>query len=135
MKWESAPLWPVVLPSVTGLILAFTPYIFQTDYFTTRNLLTPVIILALVGLLVFLLNEKFGNKTELYLGYVLGLIVFYSFRFFFGFYGIAVVILTWLGQSMYIWQYNFPPFRIGIWLALGSMSGLYIGGIMAFNIF
>jgi len=36
---------------------------------------------------------------------------------------------------MYIWQYNFPPFRIGIWLALGSMSGLYIGGIMAFNIF
>ena len=53
MKWESAPLWPVVLPSVTGLILAFIPYIFQTDYFTTRNLLTPVIILALVGLLVF----------------------------------------------------------------------------------
>ena len=135
MKWESAPLWPVVLPSITGLILAFIPYIFQTDYFTTRNLLTPVIILALVGLLVFLLNEKYGNKTELYIGYVLGLIVFYSFRFFFGFYGIAVVILTWLGQSMYIWQYNFPPFRIGIWLALGSMSGLYIGGIMAFNIF
>ena len=77
----SAPLWPVVLPSVTGLILAFIPYIFQTDYFTTRNLLTPVIILALVGLLVFLLNEKYGNKNELYLGYVLGLIVFYSFRF------------------------------------------------------
>ena len=86
MKWESAPLWPVVLPSVTGLILAFIPYIFQTDYFTTRNLLTPVIILALGGLLVFLLNEKYGNKTELYLGYVLGLIVFYSFRFFFGFF-------------------------------------------------
>ena len=64
MKWESAPLWPVVLPSVTGLILAFIPYIFQTDYFTTRNLLTPVIILALVGLLVFLLNEKFGNPLK-----------------------------------------------------------------------
>ena len=65
----------------------------------------------------------------------IGLLIFYSFRFFFGFYGIAVVILTWLGQSMYLWQHNFPPFRIGIWLALGSMSGLYIGGIMVFNIF
>jgi len=107
MKWESAPLWPVAFPSLTGFILAFIPYLFEIDFFTKKNLLFPLF----------------------------GLLVFYSFRFFFGFYGIAVVILTWLGQSMYLWQHNFPPFRIGIWLALGSMSGLYIGGIMAFNIF
>jgi hypothetical protein len=91
--------------------------------------------LAILGFSCFLLTEKYGNKVELYIGYLFGLVIFYSFRFFFGFYGIAVVILTWLGQSMYLWQHNFPPFRIGIWLALGSMSGLYIGGIMAFNIF
>lgn len=135
MKWESAPLWPVAIPSMSGFILAFIPYLFEIDFFSTKNLLFPVLILAFLGLFCFLLSEKYGNKTELYLGYLLGMIVFYSFRLFFGFYGIAVVILTWLGQSMYLWQYNFPPFRIGIWLALGSMSGLYIGGIMAFNIF
>ena len=135
MKWESAPLWPVAIPSLAGFILAFIPYLFEIDFFTKKNLLFPVLILAFLGLSCFILSEKYGNKTELYIGYFLGLMVFYSFRFFFGFYGIAVVILTWLGQSMYLWQYNFPPFRIGIWLALGSMSGLYIGGIMAFNIF
>ena len=135
MKWESAPLWPVAIPSLAGFILAFIPYLFEIYFFTKKNLLFPVGILAFLGLFCFILSEKYGNKTELYIGYFLGLMVFYSFRFLFGFYGIAVVILTWLGQSMYLWQYNFPPFRIGIWLALGSMSGLYIGGIMAYNIF
>ena len=135
MTWESAPLWPVVLPSSSGFVLAFIPYLFEIDFFTEKNLLIPVLILLILGLLCFLLPQKYGNRTELYSGYFLGIIVFYLFRFFFGFYGIAVVILTWLGQSLYLWQYNFPPFRIGIWLALGSMSGLYIGGIMAFNIF
>ena len=135
MKWESAPLWPVAFPSLAGFILAFIPYLFEIDFFTKKNLLFPVFILAILGFSCFLLTEKYGNKVELYIGYLLGLLVFYSFRFFFGFYGIAVVILTLLGQSMYLWQHNFPAFRIGIWLALGSMSGLYIGGIMAFNIF
>ena len=135
MKWESAPLWTVAIPSLAGFILALTQYLFEIDFFTKKNLLFPVLILSFLGLSCFILSEKYGNKTELYIVYFLGLMVFYSFRFFFGFYGIAVVILTWLGQSMYLWQYNFPPFRIGIWLALGSMSGLYIGGIIAFNIF
>tara|TARA_B000000475_G_scaffold267834_1_gene259482 strand:- start:430 stop:681 length:252 start_codon:yes stop_codon:yes gene_type:complete len=82
-----------------------------------------------------LLPERYGNKVELYLGYLLALLLTYSFRFLFGFYGIVVVVLFWLGQSVYIWQYNYPPFRIGIWLALGAISGLYIGGIMAYNLF
>ena len=82
-----------------------------------------------------LLPEKYGNKVELYAGYLLALLLTYSFRFLFGFYGIVVVVLFWIGQSFYIWQYNYPPFRIGIWLALGAISGLYIGGILAYNLF
>ena len=37
MKWESAPLWPVVLPSITGLLLSFIPYLFELEYFSKRN--------------------------------------------------------------------------------------------------
>ena len=66
MKWESAPLWPVAFPSLTGFILAFIPYLFEIDFFTTRNLLFPVFILAILGLFCFLLSDKYGNEYELY---------------------------------------------------------------------
>ena len=135
MKWESAPLWPVALPSITGFLLSLIPYFFEFEYFSKRNLLAPVLILITLGLFITLLPNKFGNKFELYLGYVVGLSASYIFRIFFGFYGIVVVVLVWMGQSTYMWQYNFPPFRIGIWISLGSISGLYIGGIMAYNLF
>ena len=135
MKWESAPLWPVVLPSITGLLLSFIPYLFELEYFSKRNLVAPILMLSIFGLACMLLPEKYGNKVELYAGYLLTLSLTYSFRFLFGFYGIVVVVLIWIGQSFYIWQYNYPPFRIGIWLALGAISGLYIGGILAYNLF
>ena len=134
MKWESAPLWPVALPSIIGFLLSFIPYLFDIEYFSKKNLLAPIIVLGLLGICCFLLPKKYGNKIELYLGYTLTLLFSFLFRFLFGFYGIVVVFLVWLSQSIYIWQYNYPPFRIGIWLALGAMSGLYIGGILAYNL-
>jgi hypothetical protein len=135
MKWESAPLWPVALPSITGLSLSFVPYLFEIEYFSKRNLIFPILILAMLGLFCIALPEKYGNKLELYVGYIIGIFSTYLLRFLFGFYGIVLVVLFWIGQSTYMWQYNYPPFRIGIWIALGAVSGLYIGGIMAYNLF
>ena len=43
----------------------------------------------------------------------------------------VVVILLWLFESMHVWRKNYPPFRIGIWIGLGAVSGLYIGGLFA----
>ncbi|MDB3870856.1 hypothetical protein OAV45_02650 [Candidatus Poseidoniales archaeon] len=134
MKWESAPLWPVALPSIIGCLLSFIPYLFEIEYFSKKNLLAPILVLGILGICCFLLPDRYGNKIELYLGYTLTLLLSFSFRFLFGFYGIVVVFLVWLSQSIYIWQYNYPPFRIGIWLALGAMSGLYVGGILAYNL-
>ena len=42
-----------------------------------------------------------------------------------------VVILFWIQQSMYVWKYNYPPFRVGTWLGLGAVSGLFVGGFFA----
>ena len=135
MKCESGPLLTVVFPSITGLLLSFIPYLFELEYFSKRNLVAPILILSIFGLACMLLPEKYGNKVELYAGYLLALSLTYSFRFLFGFYGIVVVVLFWIGQSFYIWQYNYPPFRIGIWLALGAITGFYIGGILTYNLF
>ena len=134
MKWESAPLWPVALPSIIGFLLSLIPYLFEVEYFSKRILLAPILILMILGLFLILLPNKYGGKLELYIGYAFGLLLSYTSRFFFGFYGIVVVVLVWLGQSTYMWQYNFPPFRIGIWISLGAISGLYIGGIVAYNL-
>ena len=79
MKWESAPLWPVVLPSITGLLLSFIPYLFELEYFSKRNLVAPILILSILGLACMLLPERYGNKVELYLGYLLALLLTYSF--------------------------------------------------------
>ena len=42
-----------------------------------------------------------------------------------------VVILFWIFQSMYIWRYNYPAFRVGTWLGLGAVSGLFMGDLFA----
>jgi len=42
-----------------------------------------------------------------------------------------VVILFWVFQSMYVWRHNYPAFRVGTWLGLGAVSGLFIGDFFA----
>jgi len=40
---------------------------------------------------------------------------------------LILVIILWLLQSMYVWKRGFPPFRIGIWIGFGLMSGFWLG--------
>ena len=45
-----------------------------------------------------------------------------------------IVIIFWLSQSLYVWKSNYPPFRLGIWLGAGAMSGLFLGSFVAANL-
>ena len=132
MKWEEPPLWPVVIPSGLGFILAILPYIKDVPYLTKQSLDFSVLALLMAGFCLFFLNEKYGNKFELYAGYFVGMMIGFlpikAFPVWF-----IITGLTWIFQSTYMWKYNFPPFRLGIWLALGAMTGLYVGGIVAYN--
>jgi hypothetical protein len=64
MKWESAPLWPVAVPSIVGFLLSFIPYLFEIEYFSKKNLLAPILVLGYWELVAFLLPEKYGNKKN-----------------------------------------------------------------------
>ena len=44
------------------------------------------------------------------------------------------VILIWVRESIFVWRKTYPAFRIGVWIGLGAASGVYMGGIFAFNV-
>ncbi len=44
---------------------------------------------------------------------------------------LVIMVLLWIHQSMSVPRHNFPAFRIGIWIGLGAVSGLFIGGLFA----
>ncbi|MBT3357743.1 MAG: hypothetical protein HN534_05190 [Euryarchaeota archaeon] len=133
MKWEEPPLWPVAIPSGFGFLIGVIPYLTEVPYLSKESIDFSVLVLLIAALSLFLLNERYGNKFELYAGYLAGICIGFlpikAFSVWF-----IIVGLTWVFQSTYMWKYNFPPFRIGIWIALGSMTGLYVGGIVAYNI-
>jgi len=94
------------------------------------SLLAPLICLLLLSLLLNFSPPEVGNSHELIAGAVAALlfgvlpqVIFFPWM--------VVVILLWLSQSIYLWKYDYPPFRIGIWMGLGASSGLYLGGFFA----
>ena len=138
VKWDNPPLWPVAVPSIAGFALACSPLrsykIDALSFLSTKegqdSLLAPLICLLLLSLLLKFSPPEVGNSHELTAGAVAALlfgvlpqVIFFPWM--------VVVILLWLSQSIYLWKYDFPPFRIGIWMGLGASSGLYLGGFFA----
>ena len=113
MKWDEPPLWPVAAPSMAGFAAACLPYLADDPRFIEGSLLASF--LVLLELLV-------GTWVGMLLCFLPQLIFFVWF---------IPVVLFWVAQSTYIWKRNYPPFRIGIWLGSGAVSGLFTGGIFA----
>ena len=44
---------------------------------------------------------------------------------------LVIMVLLWIHQSMSVPRHNFPPFRIGLWIGLGAVSGLFVGALFA----
>ena len=138
MKWDSPPLWPVAVPSLLGFALACSPlrsYKFEALSFLSTpegqdSILTPMVCLILLSGLLYFSPEELGSRRELISGALVAILfgVLPQGMFFVWF---IPVILFWVAQSTYIWKRNYPPFRIGIWLGSGAVSGLFTGGIFA----
>ena len=138
MKWDSPPLWPVAVPSLLGFVLACSPlrsYKFEALSFLSTpegqdSILTPMVCLILLSGLLYFSPEELGSRRELISGALVAILfgVLPQGMFFVWF---IPVILFWVAQSTYIWKRNYPPFRIGIWLGSGAVSGLFTGGIFA----
>ncbi len=131
MKWDEPPLWPVMAPSLAGFFSACMPHIFD---WVPRPwgwvLPTPFLVLVLLSPLLYFAPKPAGGRIELVLGANVAMLLALIPQLFL-FVWFIIVILFWIFQSMYIWRHNYPPFRIGTWLGLGAVSGLFIGDLFA----
>jgi len=138
VKWEEAPLWPVAVPSLLGFALACSPlraYKFEAlSFLSTQgdedSILTPMICLILLSGLLYFSPAELGGRRELIAGALVAILFGVLPQALFNPW-LVIMVLLWIHQSMSVPRHNFPAFRIGIWIGLGAVSGLFIGGLFA----
>tara|TARA_A100001037_G_scaffold23987_1_gene19714 strand:- start:217 stop:645 length:429 start_codon:yes stop_codon:yes gene_type:complete len=138
MRWDEPPLWPVALPSIAGFALACSPLrsykIEALSFISTSDgqdsLITPLIFAVLLTSSLYFSPSNLGDRKDLILGAIVALILGVLPQAIF-FPWMILVVLFWISQSLYLWRYDFPPFRIGLWIGLGASSGLFLGGFFA----
>ncbi len=131
MKWDQPPLWPVATPCLVGFAAACIPHLFEgIPRPWGWALPAPFLGLVLLSPLLYLSPKPAGGRIELIIGANVGMLLSIIPQVFF-FVWFVVVILFWIFQSMYVWRDDYPAFRIGTWLGLGAVSGLFIGDFFA----
>ena len=150
MKWESVLLL-LIGPPILGITAAALPYLVEHPDLVEGSLLAPFLLVGMAGVqfaffpdagsgrkaatgeIPFYPVAGSGRKAEMIAGIWVGMLVAFlpQIAFFVWF---VPVILIWLAQSRTIWEQNYPPFRVGMWIGFGLVSGLYIGGILAHNL-
>ena len=126
MRWETMPVWPIIIPLTVGFSIACVFGILENS----SSLFKPMICLIVISFLLYLSPKNIGNRYELIGGCITSIIIGIIPQLVF-FVWFVIVILAWTSQTIYVWRYNFPAFRIGIWIGLGSCSGLFIGSFFA----
>ena len=126
MKWDSMPLWPVIIPLSAGFFIACIFGVIENS----SSLLKPAICLLILPFVLWLSPKEIENRKELVGGYIVSIIfgILPQLIFFVWF---ILVILIWISQTTYLWRHNSPLFRIGIWIGLGSCTGLFLGSFYA----
>ena len=99
----------------------------QTLYGFVKPLISQ---LVLMSALLYYAPEPAGGSKELIAGANAGMLLAFLPQLIF-FVWFVPVILFWIFQSMYGWRRGFPAFRVGTWIGLGAVSGLFIGGLFA----
>jgi len=130
-SWGVPPLWVVVVPCLTGFLSPMVYYWEWVPRLFDWDLVTPFVVLILASPLLYFAPKPVGRSPELIAGTNVGMfLAFWPQLFFFVWF--IVVILYWIFQSMFVWKYKYPAFRIGTWIGLGAVSGLFVGGFVFF---
>lgn len=126
MKWDSMPLWPATIPLSIGFLLACLFGIIENS----SSLFKPMICLLASSFLLYFSPPRIGSRKELISGCFASILfgILPQLIFFVWF---IIIILFWISQTTYVWKHNFPTFRIGIWIGLGSCTGLFLGSFYA----
>ncbi len=125
MKWEKTPFSIILLPLILGFIISCISGFYDP---TTVSIQMMVLIVMSFFLYFFPINS--GNDAQLVAGTMVAVILGILPTLIF-FPWCIIVWMVWFSQNLYVWNYNMPPFRIGIWIGLGASSGVFFGAFFS----
>lgn len=140
MKWENPPLGLFAFPPLVGLVSSYIGFQIASQVEIEDKLLSdlsPLLfswltLIAISSVLMFGIPKGWGDPKEMRYGVMAGLVLVFlpqmcgvalilcSFWF-------IVVITGWVFVSTYQWKYDVQPFRTGLWLGVGGLTGMYMG--------
>ena len=119
-----------------GFVAGCVPYLLESQYLTTESkfsLFAPFAMAPMACMAICLLQSSIESKLEMFSGSLVSLLVSLIGQLLF-FVWFVPVILVWVRESIFVWRKSYPAFRIGFWIGLGAASGVYMGGIFAYNV-
>ena len=119
-----------------GFVAGCVPYLLESQYLTTESkfsLFAPFAMAAMACMAICLLQSSIWSKLEMFSGSLVSFLVSLIGQLLF-FVWFVPVVLIWVRESIFVWRKSYPAFRIGFWIGLGAASGVYMGGIFAYNV-
>ena len=140
MKWDNPPLSLFAIPPLTGLISAAIGYQLAPKFDHQDKLLAdlaPLLLswftlILLASVMMFSIPKEWGEPKEMRYGVLAGTIVVFLPQIC----GMGLllcalwwipVITGWVFVSTYQWKYDVQPFRTGLWLGVGGLTGMFMG--------
>ena len=140
MKWENPPLGLFAIPPLIGLISSVIGFQLASEMELQDKLLSDISPLLLswatlvifASLLMFKIPAEWGEPKEMRYGVLAGTIVVFLPQIC----GMGLllcalwwipVICGWVFVSTYQWKYDVQPFRTGLWLGVGGLTGMFMG--------
>ncbi len=140
MKWEKPPLALFAIPPLAGLLAAIIGFKLAPNIELEDKMLDDLLPLILSWLtlilfaliLMFRIPTEWGEPEEMRYGVMAGVIVVFLPQVC----GLALLMCSlwflaviggWVFVSTYQWKYEVQPFRTGLWLGVGGLTGMFMG--------
>ena len=140
MKWENPPLGLFALPPLVGLFSSYVGFQIASQVEIEDKLLSdlsPLLfswltLIVISSILMFRIPKEWGDPKEMRLGVMAGVVVIFLPQMC----GMALLLCSlwflaviggWVFVSTYQWKYEVQPFRTGLWLGVGGLTGMFMG--------
>ena len=140
MKWENPPLRLFAIPPIVGLVSSIIGFQLAPLIEIEEKMLSdlsPLILswltlILLASIMMFRIPKEWGEPKEMRYGVMAGVIVVFLPQMC----GMALLLCSlwflaviggWVFVSTYQWKYEVQPFRTGLWLGVGGLTGMYMG--------
>ena len=133
--YRGGPIEQIVAwPTVIGAFSRSTSLLIDHSFFNESSLIGPVMVTACIAICFpFLPNSASNRKVEMMIGIWTGMAFAYLPVLFF-FVWIVIPFLYWIWETGNRDNWVLPPFRIGLWIGCGIISGIFISNIIAYNL-